>query len=159
MKSHLSFAFEIGYYDDKNLDLTVQVDGKEIKSFQSLSNNDLCVILEPNLPCVIDFQISGKKTDHRVIDHQGNIIKDTYIELKTMTLHDLDSIVIDAWFIPDAILAFHDDSLNQGPKTFWSQDGTARLTLDEDDIVIWFLKHKSLVFNSRPAIDCNDQIC
>lgn len=149
MKTKLSFDFVVGHYDDRGLNLQVSANGIEKHFFERVSTDTLVFSLDVDLPCVIEFNVSGKKIDDLVVDHHGNVINDTYFEIKKLILHDINECEIDAWFIPEEILEFRSYPDLLGPKTFWSQNGTANLKFDNNDIVIWFLNHKNLVFNSR----------
>jgi hypothetical protein len=145
LKTKIFFKFLIGHYDDTALDLQISVDGRSKTKFNNLLIDELTFTLCVDLPCRIEFQINGKSADHTVVDDRGQIIKDTYIELKKIIL---DSLEIDAWDLPESHLIFQTDS-GIGCKNFWGRNGTATLNIDEDDPVIWVLNHKSLILNTR----------
>jgi hypothetical protein len=148
MKTALTFDFLIGHYDNCGLNLEIDINNKSRIKFSNLSIDKLKFTLDIDLPCKIKFNVTGKLDKNPVVDELGNIIKDQFIEFKSLVIEEVNGCVLDSWFFPDTHLYFQ-TTTGIGSKTYWSQNGTATLDLDEDDIIIWLLNHKNLIFTAK----------
>ncbi len=147
MKTQLAFNFVLGHYDNIGLNFEVSVDNTPKIHFTNLVVNELKFTLEVELPCKINFKISGTQDTDPVVDEFNNIVKDRFIEFKQLIITDFYNCSLDAWFLPDTHLYFQTEK-EIGSKTYWSQAGTATFIIDEDDIIIWLLNHKSLIYSA-----------
>lgn len=153
MKTLLGFDFRIGHYNDRTPNLTIVVNQSVKKQFDSISRDSLHTDIEVNLPCIITFRLSGRHPNDTVVDATGTVVKDVFVELQQMTLHDVNHCVIPAWALPLSQFEPHDEIAKSGTHAlFWSKNGSCALNIDYDDILLWFLSHKEMVLSSKGCL-------
>jgi hypothetical protein len=149
MKTSLNFGLRVGHYDDRAPTLVISVNDVVVKQLANISVDWLESDIEVNLPCVINLTVTGRQPNDTVLDDTGKISKDVFIELQHVKIHDINYCKIPGWALPDSHAGFCDE--NEIPatnKTFWNRNGTFTLNIDQDDVLLWFLSHRCLVFNS-----------
>lgn len=147
MKTKMSFDFCVGYHLNRAMNMAISVNTKIIEKFENLSMETLQVCFEVDLPGVIVFEVSGRHPTDTLIDKHGNIVKDVYIQLRQIILHEIDDLSIPAWSLPQSHAYFlTDDQTRMSDITFWSRNGKFTINIDRTDILIWLLDHKSLIF-------------
>jgi hypothetical protein len=131
----------IGHHETSGLDLTIEHHNGVVYQSTNMLVDTLCIEFAVCLPCTIKFKIGGRLSNDTVLDDQGNICKDKYIELKNI---NLDGFSIDAWKIPNSHLFLQtEDTIHR--TSFWSANGTAHLIIDQEDPLVWVLDHKKII--------------
>lgn len=96
-----------------------------------------------NLPSKLIIDISGKNynTD-TLIDPNGNILKDKFCKLKSMTL---GNIPIKESLIFNLCRYKHDHSETEVFDTYWGFNGIVTINFDEENFIKWHLKHNNQI--------------
>jgi len=140
MLTQIDLDFRIGHHAT-GLGLAISTDEKLVYQSHSLMIDQLSIRLQVHLPCKILFEVVGRHEHDTVIDHQGCILKDKFIEFSKLSL---DGFPIETWTIPSSHLHFSGDPTVSN-KNFWSRNGHAQLVLDEPDPLLWILNHPTVL--------------
>ena len=141
MIANIFLQLAIGHHETSGLNLVIEHHDNVVYQSTNILVDTVCVEFLVCLPCTIKFKINGRLLNDTVLDSQGNICKDKYIELKNIKL---DGFSIDAWKIPGSHLFLQtDDSVCK--TMFWARNGTAHLVIDQEDPLIWILDHKTII--------------
>jgi len=141
MVTDLTLNFFVGHHEDSGLEFQILNSNNVIFHSASLMSDTLTVTCKINLPCVIEFVISGRSELDTTVDNHGNIIKDKFIHFKNMIV---DCFSIESWQIPKSCLLI-DPNSGISENFFWNRNGSVKLIIDQDDPLIWILTHKTLV--------------
>jgi hypothetical protein len=140
MLTQIDLDFQIGHHAP-GLGLAISTDEHLVYQSHSLMIDQLSICLQVQLPCKILFDVSGRHEHDTVIDHQGCILKDKFVNFSKLSL---DGFPIETWKIPSSHLHFSGDPAVSN-KNFWSRNGQAQLILDESDPLLWVLNHPTVL--------------
>lgn len=119
----VKFQFQAGSQDGKFMDLTVTAGDHTL--YHGPAQEDFSVSGSVEFPAHIRFEFCNKQAP------------DQFIELKSVTL---GRVQFESWKIPTDVLNYR-DIREQFQNTWWAQNGTADLMLDDPDPVSWLLDH------------------
>ena len=141
MLTNLQLFYQIGFHGGRSLSLEIKQHDTILFMASNLCAHELNLTCAINLPTCITFLISGRLPDDTILDDQGRIIGDQFIDLRKISLDGFD---IDTWRIPSSHLWYttQDVVTNHG---FWNRNGRANLVIDEEDPLVWILNHRSIV--------------
>ena len=138
MNSNFKFLFKAGKVNNQFMSMQIKIN-EQLHSIHVCDN--FCVQLDVNLPTEINFILTGKNANDTIM-HGDEIIEDKFIMLEKIFV---DNFEIDPWQLPEKYFKFLTLN-NECLKTnFWHTNGNVKLTLDQEDPVLWFLECPDII--------------
>jgi hypothetical protein len=136
-KSSIELEFKIGHCNG-TMSMQIFVDDAKVADYSAFEQEQLIFKQIIDWPAVIKIVISNKNLScDTEVDASGRILRDKYIELKKVTVDNLDSSM---QFMKTVTLnTDNNESLN---TLYWGFNGTVSLKFDQADSFAWHLTHQ-----------------
>lgn len=135
--SQIEFEFRIGHCNG-SMDLQILVNEIQVQNFSQIESEFLTFRQIIEWPSTMTIVVDGKNllTD-TVVDQDGKIFKDKFIELTAMKVDK-----IDLGFDLSKIIVL-DTGHTKINSLYWGFNGKVRLCFDQRDSFLWHLCHKT----------------
>jgi hypothetical protein len=131
----IDLVFNIERANDSSMSMQIVSGDQVLYSADNFDNGRHQVSLKLNTPGCLDFVLSSRQDQDTVCDSQGNIVENKHICLESLSVNGFG---IDGYKLDSTVIA------SEGHPVFWNYNGTVRLTINQDDPVIWIIDNKQL---------------
>lgn len=131
----IDLVFDIERANDSSMAMQIVSGNQVLYSADNFSNGRHQISLKLNTPGRLDFVLLGRQDQDTVCDAQGNIVENKHICLESIAVNGFN---INGYKLDSTVIA------TVGHPVFWNYNGTVRLTIDQDDPVIWIINNKQL---------------
>lgn len=135
-QSEIEFQFAVGHCNG-SMSLEFLVDDIPVQIYRQIESESLTVRQLVDWPSKITIVVSGKNlSEDTVVDPDGKILKDKYIELKAVKV---DRVDLGFDIAKKIILDTGDTKIN---SQYWGFNGKVHLHFDQKDSFLWHLSRK-----------------
>ena len=135
MLTDIDLVFNIERANDSSMAMQIESNSQVLYSGKDFNNGRHQVSLKINIAGHLDFILSNRQNQDTVCDSQGNIVENKHICLLSLTINGCQ---IEGYKLDSTVVT------STGHSVFWNYNGTVRLTIDQDDPVIWIINNKQL---------------
>jgi hypothetical protein len=126
----------VGHCRGTSMSLCVTANGEEIYKADSIQETTIMIEHSAMLPLSLIFDVGNKSDSDTVIDSNGKILEDKFIQVDRLLLDGLD---IKPWVLQSRVFEF--ESLNSVTKTnCFAYNGQASMTIKQTDLLEYFLE-------------------
>jgi len=132
----LSMNLSVGHCRGTSMSLCVTVNGEEIYKADSIDEPTIIIEHSAILPLSLIFDVGNKSDSDTVIDSNGKILEDKFIQVDRLLLDGLD---IKPWVLQSRVFEFN--SNNGMTKTnCFAYNGQASMNVEQTDLLKYFLE-------------------
>jgi hypothetical protein len=142
MKTKLTLNLDIGLFYNESMSIQIICNNTEIMPTDKFNVTQKSIELDIEIPTVINIIVGNRLESDIEIDQEGNVLQEKTIFLKSI---EIFNTVIDSYKIPRSILEYKDlDGNVLKTNYFYNKNGFATLQINEEDPLIWLLKHQEI---------------
>jgi hypothetical protein len=136
--AQIELSFEISDVNDQCMRLTVLHDDGARHQFYDLAPGRFCHSWRQRFPGSVTIQVDGKGANDTLVDEQGQIIKDKFIQLIGLRV---DGLGIDPNWLFHHIHLVRDDGKTV-TSSYWGFNGRVVIDFDSHNSWIWLARAK-----------------
>lgn len=130
----LKLTFNVSAIDGKSMNITFNNQGV-YEHFTNLAQGEFVYETEITFPAEFEITLSGKGPGDTVIDSDGNIIKDKYIEILNI---EVDRIPCVPHYVHQRVTLETEDG-QEVTAAYWGFNGVVKLNFKEANSFFWAL--------------------
>lgn len=142
MRTNLTLNLNVSSFNDDQMAIQISANQLLILPTTKLNTGEQSISFDIELPTKINIALSNRFENETEVDEFGKILQDKNIHLTSIKIFNTS---IDSYKLTNRILEYKDnhDSIIT-PGFFWNVNGSVTITIDQDDPLVWLVKHQEL---------------